>query len=397
MKPFDRQQALLIASYGIVLLAGLNTGWMGPLLPAIAKVQNIPIASLGSLFSIQFLGCVSSMLFSKKAIDLIGARKAIIIAATFAFTGMICMSIKASPIFLWLGALLFGGSGGINSIAGTIIALRLSKSNSASALNKLHLFFGIGALTGPLIGWAMLNTPLSYSGVFSLGACLAFSILALTIFSSELPRRETERPVPPSKTTLKETVLWLFSISLFFYVGIETGAAAWLFVYLIKASQLPHSQAALGMSALWLGLTAGRFLSGALCKNHNPQSVSLIFMVVSITAIGCLTAFPKISIYALLVVLLIGLGFGPIFPTVVALVNLRYPDSEALVTTVTISTAFLGGMLFPWIAGYVFHGMGMQIGMGFLAVGALFMIILFLIAIAFAGKKPVLYGVEQIQ
>ena len=396
-KPIDRQQVLLFASYGMVLLAGLNTGWMGPLLPAIAKSHNLPLAALGTVFSIQFVGCVSTMLISKKTIDSVGVRKAIIMSSLLALSGCLLMSISASTsaTFLYAGALLFGCSGGINSIAGTIVALRLAKGNSASALNKMHLFFGLGALSGPLIGWSVLQTPLSYSGAFLLGTCIALFLMSLAIFSFELPKRESPREVPSSHETLKEVVFWLFSLSMFFYVGIETGAAAWLFVYLTKASQLPHAQAALGMSALWLGLTTGRFWGGALCKTHNPQKVATIFMGLALSMLILLTVVPKISIFALIVVLLIGIGFGPVFPTILALVNLRYAHSEALVTSVAICTAFMGGIIFPWIAGYIFHGMGMPVGMSFLVGGATFMIVLFAIAATIANKNPVSSIVEN--
>ena len=215
-KPIDRHQVLLFASYGMVLLAGLNTGWMGPLLPAIAKSHNLPLAALGSIFSIQFVGCVLSMLISKKTIDSIGVRKAIILSSVLALSGCIFMSLKASAAYLYVGALLFGCSGGINSIAGTIVALRLAKGNSAAALNKMHLFFGLGALSGPLIGWSVLQSPLSYSGAFLLGTGIALLLMVLAILSFELPKRESAREVPSSLDTLKEVILWLFSLSMFF-------------------------------------------------------------------------------------------------------------------------------------------------------------------------------------
>ena len=118
-------------------------------------------------------------------------------------------------------------------------------------------------------------------------------------------------------------------------------------------------------------------------------------MCLALSMLTCLAFVPKISMLALLVVLLIGLGFGPVFPTILALVNLRYAHSEALVTSVAICTAFMGGIIFPWIAGYIFHGMGMQTGMAFLVGGAICMITLFAIASSLANKNPVSSVIEN--
>lgn len=380
-KSIDRNILLLFASYGMVLLAGFNTGWIGPLLPAIAKIHSIPIQNLGSLFSVQFLGCVITMILAKKTIDWLGVRKSILAATVFTLVGFMLMSIQSlGPILLWVGALMIGCGAGYNSIAGTIAALRLDKSNAATSLNKLHLFFGLGALIGPLIAWGAYHTPWSYSTAYIFGAVIAVLFLILVFASHELPQRQTSREAPPSKTTLKSVNLWLFSFSMFFYVGIETGAGAWLYTFLTRASELPQAQAALGMSALWLGLSTGRFISGNLCKRYSPKYVVLTFMLLTLSMLVLLSIQPHFSIFTLLIVLLIGLGFGPTFPTIIAMVTSKYNHSEALVSTVSITTGFAGGMIYPWAAGHIFHDWGMQQGMIFLSTGAAIMVGLFMLA-----------------
>ena len=375
------QRNLLLANYGMVLLAGLNTGWIGPLIPTIARQHHMPVTELGSLLSVQFFGCLVTMSMGKKIVDLLGIKASLIAASIVTLLGFLLFGLGGGQEFLWLGSLLIGAGTGINSVTGTLVVLRLVKENSATALNKVHLFFGLGALLGPGIAWLSHISPFSYRAAFIFGALVSLGLTLIATRASELAKAIPEKEPPPSKETLKKPLLWIYSLVLFFYVGIESGATAWLFVFLRKASLLPHEQASLGMSALWLGLTLSRFYSGRLCRMYSPAMVATSGMILSLITLAILSLNPQLSMFTLVVVAILGCGYGPVFPTVLAMVNSRFYHSMALVTTVAVTTGFLGGMIYPYAVGKIFEGEGLKTGMGFLAGGSLLMILLFLVTL----------------
>lgn len=384
----DRKHYLLLANYAMVLLAGLNTGWIGPLIPAISKVRDIPLTELGALLSVQYTGCLLTMSLGKKTVDWLGIKGSLVVASTIAAAGFLTFALATSPVFLWFGALLIGAGTGINAIVGTLVVLRLARENSATALNKVHLFFGLGALLGPLVAWTAHRCGWQYNSAFFFATIASIAILILTVQASELEKRPEEVNAPRSIEILKSPGLWLYSLVMFFYVGIESGATAWLFVFLREASKMPHAEASLGMSMLWIGLTASRHFCGRLCQKYPPPTVALSFMLLSALSLLTLTVNPQLGLFTLGLVTLIGFGFGPVFPTVLALVNNRYDSSAALVSTVAITTGFLGGMIFPYSVGKIFEQAGIVSGMGFVTAGAVLMILIFLIIFKKATTKP---------
>ena len=375
----DRKHYLLLANYVMVLLASLNTDWIGPLIPAISKARDIPLTELGALLSVQYTGCLLTMSLGKKTVDWLGIKGSLVVASTIAGAGFLTFALATSPDFLWFGSLLIGAGTGINAIVGTLVVLRLARENSATALNKVHLFFGLGALLGPLVAWTAHRCGWQYNSAFFFATIASIAILILTVQASELEKRPEEVNAPRSIEILKSPALWLYSLVMFFYVGIESGATAWLFVFLREASKMPHAEASLGMSMLWIGLTASRHFCGRLCQKYPPPTVALSFMLLSALGLLALTINPQLGLFSLGLVALIGFGFGPVFPTVLALVNNRYDSSAALVSTVAITTGFLGGMIFPYSVGKIFEQAGIVSGMGFVTAGAVLMILIFLI------------------
>lgn len=373
----ERLHLLLAANSAMVLLAGLNAGWIGPVLPAIASENSIELAQLGSMISLQFFGCIITMSLGKNTLDLLGVRNAIRLSAILWLSGLVTLASASSLAMLSLGSVLAGAGSGVNAIASTICALRLSEGNQTGSLNRLHMFFGLGALLGPFLALGMRQTPFSYHGTFLTGALLISIILSLLLRCPDLPPPEDRQSAPASREVLSKPLLWLFALVLFFYVGVESGFTAWLFVYLTGAAHLSHPMASLGMSLLWIGLTGGRLLAGLLAHRFSARAVTINSMLLATAGTSLLVAFPSFLHLSLLFVLMIGLGFGPIFPSVVAMVNIAFNRSAALVSTIVITIGFLGGVAFPWAAGQAFTDMGSQWGMAIMLAGSLVMTALF--------------------
>jgi fucose permease len=74
-------------------------------------------------------------------------------------------------------------------------------------------------------------------------------------------------------------------------------------------------------------------------------------------------------------VAMVGVGFGPVFPTVVALGGQQQPDVRGRVTSILVGMAAVGGIVLPviqgWIGGGHSGGMVMTLAASLIMVGAL--------------------------
>lgn len=374
----DRLTArIMMVSGAMTCLAGLNCGWFGPMVPAIASQQHLTLVEAGSIISVYSGGSLLPLAIGRQLVEKFGGRKCLLSAALLFCCGLAILGVGNNLFLLSVGAALLGIGAGLNSIAGTICILRLATGPSAAAVGKLNVFFGCGALLGPLIAYAGLRSPWSYHAVYLFGA-----FYALCVLLSALAARKLDVSVQPAAHTdthfhpLQKPAL-LYTTCVFMYVGTEVGVATWLFTYLNMTCGLPKELAASSMTALWAGLTAGRMLSVQLFKKFAPSGIALGSMSLVVSAILSLALLPHMGSFALGVVFLLGLGLGPVFPTLISSASERYREHSASVTSLVVTAGAFAGITFPIVIGQVFTRLGHQQGMLLLASTAAILIFVF--------------------
>lgn len=426
---------ITIAASALMCMVGLNSGWVGPSLESIAKAQGVPLANAGTLVSVYFFGCVVTIVVGQWILEKFGGRNSLRLAAVGMFVGLSMIASGAGFVITWAGSFILGLGVGISSIASNICILATAAGHAASRLNRLHLFFGIGALIGPFFAWAGQQTPWSYQATYAFGVLYTAAVGAIlakapnitisvndnkstaastgssvtSTRSSETSTRSsatstrssatstrssvtstrssvTSTDGPPQRHVLKEPLLWLFASILCLYVGIETGAGAWLFTFVEKEYQLSAGASAIAMSCLWGGLTLGRMSGVPLTRRFKPELITLVAMLISTTALLILIVSSNLSDMALLVVALLGFGFGPVFPTVIGGATNRFPAAKGTVTTTLITLGFVGGIIGPWIIGAVFEKIGLEQGMILLLATSLAMSVLYAVC-AYQSRK----------
>ena len=82
----------------------------------------------------------------------------------------------------------------------------------------------------------------------------------------------------------------------------------------------------------------------------------------------------------------IGLSYGPIFPTTLAIAGDRYTQQAGTVFGLLFSVALIGGMTFPWAVGQVSQQIGVRSGMVVPGLGAI-VIVGLCIALVFGERK----------
>ena len=370
----SRGEGLLFVVFLLITVSGLNAGWMGPFFPSIARIESISLMQAGAMVSVYFAGCIISMMSGRAMLVKFGARNCLKLSCSIVGSGLILVAVSSGIFWLWSGAFLIGLGVGVNSIAGTIVVLDSAVASPAASLNRFHLFFGFGALAGPLFAWIGNQTPWSYRSIY-----LAFGVIVLSIALRLLLTSRGRTSAPPVESAdswniLKSSVLWSFAIVLFLYVGIESATGAWIYTYLKHGCHLPPSLAAIGSSAFWGGMTAGRLTGMALCSRISEFIVTVSAAVISAIAIAMLAFLPEAGWPLLAVVGATGFGFGPIFPNVMAAATEHFPRVVPTVTTAVTTFGFVGGVAFPYMVASIFREIGLEEGFIALLAACLLMI-----------------------
>ncbi|HVN30288.1 MAG TPA: MFS transporter [Candidatus Binataceae bacterium] len=343
---------LTVLAYVCLLLLGIQCGWMGPFLPEISRTLHVAIDDAGLLISATATGHFAALL----AVGAISHRRAaqhfLLVAMILYAVGLLGLALApALPLMLLAAAIVGLGNGAID-IAANAVIVDLNRERLAEALNYLHVLFGIGAFIGPIIAGFALARAIGYPWVFGFGALgcamVAAALLATPTVSVQLPAQTGDGLMP----LLARPILWLLAGVLFLYVGGEAGVGAWLYLYLRSASDLAPAVASTGVSIYWLGLIAGRFSGARLANRIAARELTILASALSAIALIGLILAPRSHVVAAAMIFLIGLGYGPVFPNMVAIGASRFPHQVGRMSSIIIAGGALGAVFVPWLMGY---------------------------------------------
>jgi FHS family glucose/mannose:H+ symporter-like MFS transporter len=221
------------------------------------------------------------------------------------------------------------------------------------------MFFGLGAVVGPLIVSVLLERTGAALPALWLGAALltlSAGVSAITLPDRLAATGELGAPIAatgPAPSLLRDRMLFACGVLLLLYVGSEMAAGFWSTVYLQQSAGMNAARAAAATSLFWAMLTLGR-VSATIAGMRVTAEHLLTASVWTACAGGALlwaghgSATASVTAFAVL-----GFGYGPIYPTGVAVLTSRFPHAAGLATSQMGILAATGGALLPWIHGLV--------------------------------------------
>jgi fucose permease len=350
----SREATITRLAYSCLLVVGVNSGWIGPFLPEISRTAHLPIERAGLIVSASAAGYFISLLIAGEINQSLSAQKILVGSMVLFTAGLASLSVAPGLAGLLGAGFLIGLSNGGIDIGANALIVELNRERLASALNYLHVLFGVGALLGPLIVSAAFATRVPYWWVFGGGA---IACAAIAIRLGVTPAHEVRAAPEPGDdagfiTMLARPMIWVISAVMFLYVGAEVGIGAWLFLYLRTAGALGPMLASSGVSLYWLGLVCGRGFSGRIGHRMALPQFTMLASTLSAVALVMLIAIPTAGVLAATAIFLIGFGFGPVFPNMIAVGAARFPAEVGRMTSIVVAAGALGAILAPWIMGH---------------------------------------------
>ena len=354
-----RERHLTRLAYAAMVVLGINVGWLGPFLPQISHGINASLDRAGLILSAIAAGYFVALPAGGEVGHRRGPHFLLIVAMVLDAAGFAWLAIASSLSASMCAAVLIGfAQSGIDVAVNALVA-DLNRQRLSAALNYLHMMFGVGATLGPAIDGLAMARGISYRLTFAGGAGI-IGVLAASLFLA--PRMES-RPIDGEKHELRalliHPLIWAIALVLFLYVGAEVGVGAWLFSYLRHAAvPITVSIASAGVSIYWAGLIGGRLLGGVLAHRVPPRRLATLGSLISTAGLVSLMLTASFPILAFPIVAIVGLGFGPIFPNMIAAGAERFPSRVASMTSIVAGGAALGGVALPWMMGVMLVASG---------------------------------------
>jgi fucose permease len=316
------------------------------------------ISNIGNLTLALFLTSAIVQLVIGPLVDKFGYKPLAIVGFLVAGSSMILLEVAPNEQMALIGCILMGvGAMSLNTVGNTLIPVVLfDGKDPARASNFGNAFFGLGLVVTPLL-FSLVNWKL---GLFILAGL--FFVGLLGALATKFPRVATGYEFSMAFRVLGKGAVIVGALALFCYISLEVSMTTWSKPYmteLLGGKDNPTAVANAGfvLSLFGVAMMAGRFAT-SMVKNLTAIGVKLIAVaaLVAVCAIAVMITTSSAAT-AMAAVVLTGLVFAPIFPTIIGVTFAKFePKLYGSIFGIMFSVGLLGATFVPKIVGNLSEG-----------------------------------------
>jgi FHS family glucose/mannose:H+ symporter-like MFS transporter len=336
--------------YGL-MLAGLGTALLGPILPLLAKQWTMVDAQSGLLMTAKFCGAfLGGVTVSRRL------RQSLLVGLIAGAVGFGWFAVAPSMGVGCVG--LFIGGFGLGQIITSvnILAGRRFTEHRGSALALLNFSFSLGAMLSALLSaWLLPRFELRsvlewFAALFVIGAVVLS--IQVRVRASVPEASDMTDPTNPdvSSQGLSRRLYLYFAGLLVLYGGLETCLSGWLTTFALRYGDKTLAVSEYTTLLLWMSLTLGRVGSSVVMMKVGERTVQRWGLgLAAVFTVGLATAHSAVPIAGFAV--LLGLSLSPFFPATFALLMAERPTARQ--AGIVLAVSGLGAAALPWLMGVV--------------------------------------------
>lgn len=353
--------SILVLIYVVFISLGLPDSVFGVAWPVVHTEFGIA-ESFASIYSIITGICSGGASFvAGIVLRKFGTPKVTFFSILLTAIGLIGMSFSPNIWVMMLFAVVMGyGAGAIDTGLNNYVSLHFK----ARHMSWLHAFWGVGVTLSPAIMSVFLGGEQGdWRNGYRVLAVIQFAIAAAVgimlpkwIKKDKESSQEYIEESEKKKLKLSNFKGLLPSIlALGFYCSMEFIVGTWGASYAVNVYSIGADVAARWVSIYFGGIMTGRLLSGFVSDKLGDNNMIRIGAVASF--VGMLILILPIGSKALIGLFFIGLGFGPVFPSVLHAVPSRFgKEFSADLTGFHMGGAYAVGFTFQLNLGYAATG-----------------------------------------
>ena len=352
---------LLAVIYISFISLGLPDALLGSAWPSMYGEFDVPVSYAGVISMIIAVGTIISSLQSDRLTRKLGAGKVTAISVGMTAAAIFGFSVSHSFWMLCLWAVPYGlGAGSVDAALNNYVALHYASRH----MSWLHCMWGIGASLGPYILGYALTGGQGWNMGYRYIAILQVLLTIILFLSLPLWKTPKNNKSAQNGSESQDNPLSLHQIiqipgtkevmvTFFCYCALEQTAGLWASSYLVLQRGLSEDTAAGFASLFFIGITAGRAISGFLTlKLNDTQMIRLgqLFILFGIVFL----AVPSGRTSSLLGLIFVGLGCAPIYPSIIHSTPEHFgADRSQAIIGVQMASAYVGTCLMPPIFGFI--------------------------------------------
>lgn len=351
---------VLIVIYVVFISLGLPDSLLGVAWPVLHNELSVP-ESFASVFSIIVGVCTGGVSFiSGVLIRKFGTARVTLVSIIITALGLVGISFAPNILLMIVFSVILGyGAGAIDTGVNNFVSLHYN----ASHMNFLHCFWGVGVTVSPVIMSIFLDGESGswrngYRVVALLQVVIALSVAFVLRKWLDIEKNGKIEAASDEEGTDEKGIIAilkmkgvLFSIlSLGLYCSMEFICGTWGASYAVNVFGLAPSEAAKWVSLYYGGIMLGRLVSGFVATKLGDNKLIKAGIVFSFLGIAILLL--PIGKASLIGFLVMGFGFGPVFPSVLH----NIPERFGAKYSADITGYHMGGAYFIGFASQLIYG-----------------------------------------
>ncbi len=367
---------LLAVIYLAFISLGLPDSLLGSAWPVMHIDLGAPLSAMGAVTMIISAGTVVSSLASDFLTRKLGTGVVTVVSVLFTAGAMIGFSFANAFWILCVLAVPYGlGAGGVDAALNNYVALHYKSRH----MSWLHCFWGVGTIVSPFIMSACLTGTQGWPGGYRIVSYIQFALVAVLFLSLPLWKKRPGAGLSAKPLTLPQTLrlrgVAFMLIGFFAYSAVEATAMNWASSYLTEFRGVSAERAAMFGSLFFIGITAGRLLSGFVSEKLGDRTLIRIGIGVIVAGIVLIALPVRTDVCALAGFVVVGFGCAPVYPSIIHATPFNFgAENSQAVIGVEMASAYVGTTFMPPLFGLI----AQYIDIGYLPLFlAIFLVLLF--------------------
>lgn len=348
----------ILGCYAFVSL-GVSAALLGPALPTLAAKANIGLDRVGLIFVSMSLGYLTSAPVINTLGARMGTRNMLITSPLVVISSMALLALGAHLNVFFVATYLLGlGQSGTQVAYNAMFGMQQAGERASAVLNRLNAFFGVGALIGPLLVAASYTLINEATLAFWIAAAMALPLTLGALWARDgLHHPSSARTTSPvggaARRLLASPAAWGLCVVMGLYVGCEVAFSGWATEFTSRMTGVGTAQAAIVVSIFWSALALSRYFTNVIVSRISSVTLISLLFALAIAGLVVMLLAGQVNAAAWVGAFLVGAGFGPIYPTLIAIGIQRFPFAARMIASVLTSTGSIGALFLPALTGFV--------------------------------------------
>ncbi|MDR1580989.1 MAG: MFS transporter [Synergistaceae bacterium] len=342
---------------------------IAPTLLQLSKDFSLGLSEMGILLTCQFVGFTVFVVASGITADHTGKKN--VVSGALIMLAVSALVLSFAPNYPLLCAALFflgGGMGILETMSNALLA-DIDPGNSVFMINFLQVFFGLGAILGPILVGTAYSRNISWRLVYQVISVITAAIALWFVINKLPPLPKAEKiHLKDVKALMSDVRFLMICFCMLSYTGAESSGWGWLSTYTETNLGFSVFESSAAVAVFWIAVTVSRLIISLSIKKLNLVKL-IMSLAVSAGIVCAAMGIMRRGIFVWIVIVLLGVACSSQWGMILSYGTERYRRNSGTVFAVLLASGGIGMSIVPYLMGFVGDRLGMRVS---LAIPALF-------------------------